>query len=266
MASRSRPKTANPPAATAAADSAIDFRSIVESLPDVVYTLDLDGRFTYLNPRAYEVFGYDRADGEQFIGRQFVAVLAAQATVPVVKAIRHRVEFPRDRQLFRLEATHKSGTPILLEVHGGPLLRAGRIVGRIGVCRVLDGAERPDGARAVLAGPHAQQEERMRIARGMRDAITQVVFGITADREASEAFLVDIKRATLDDMARRLDLDDVDLAILRQIAAGASNREIGAGVHLSAAAIKDRIRRIMQRLGARRRAELAAHALRLGIA
>ena len=57
-----------------------------------------------------------------------------------------------------------------------------------------------------------------------------------------------------------------DDAVLRQIAAGASNREIGAEVHLSPAAIKDRIRRIMNRLGAHRRAELAAHALRLGIA
>jgi hypothetical protein len=55
----------------------------------------------------------------------------------------------------------------------------------------------------------------MRIARDLRDAIVQVVFGVTTDRDASESFLVDVKRATRADLARRLDLDDVDLAVLR---------------------------------------------------
>lgn len=267
MASRSRQKRAIGAAPRPKApDAEVDYRGILESMGDIVYTLDLQGHFTYFNTRAYEVLGYDRVEGARFIGREFVEILAPTGAAAAVNAIRVRVEFPRDRQIFRFEARHKSGRPILLEVHGGPLLRAGRIVGRMGVGRVLEDAARQDGAMAGVAGPQALQEERMRIARGLRDALTQVVFGVTADREASESFLVDIKRSTLDDMARRLDLDDVDLAILRQIAAGASNREIGVEVHLSPAAIKDRIRRIMNRLGARRRAELAAHALRLGIA
>jgi PAS domain S-box-containing protein len=257
MATRSRQK---------GAAAEVDFRDIVESSTDVLYTLDLEGRFTYLNPRAYEVFGYDRGAGESFVGRPFLDILSPNGAASAVKAIRHRVEFPRDRQVFRVEASHRDGTPILLEVHGGPLLRAGRIIGRIGLCRVLQATPREGGAVPDVVGSHPLQEERMRIARGLRDAIAQVVFGITAERDASESFLADVKRATLADMARRLDLDDVDLAILREIAAGASNREIGIAVHLSAAAIKDRVRRLMDRLGARRRAELAAHALRLGIA
>ena len=106
----------------------------------------------------------------------------------------------------------------------------------------------------------------MRIARGLRDAVAQVVFGVTPDRDASESFLSDVKRATRTDLSRRLRLDEVDLEILQRIAEGASNREIGQRVHLSPAAIKDRVRRLMDRLGARRRAELAAHALRLGLA
>ena len=58
----------------------------------------------------------------------------------------------------------------------------------------------------------------------------------------------------------------MDLDILQHVARGGSNQEIGREVHLSEAAVKDRIRRLMTRLGARRRAELAAHALRLGLA
>ena len=257
-----RPRRSNASPAPAARDE-MDWRAVVESLPDVVYALDLDGRFTYLNPRAHEVFGYSAEEGKAFIGRELMTILAPGSAAAVMGAIRHRAEHPLDRQVFRIEALRKDGTPIPLEVHGAPLRRGGRTIGRLGVCRVLDESRRDDGAM-----PHAQtlHEDRMRIARGLRDAIAQIVFGVTAERDASEAFLGDVKRATRADLARRLRLDDVDLEILRLVAAGASNPEIGTQVHLSPAAVKDRLRRLMARLGSRRRAELAAHALRLGVA
>jgi PAS domain S-box-containing protein len=263
-----RPRTsaassAPPPAAEVTEP---DFRAVLESLGDVVYTLDLDGRFTYLNARAFEVFGYDREEGRRFLGSEFMELLAPGAAATAVAAIRHRAEFPQDRQVFRIEARHKDGTPIALEVHGGPIWQDGRVVGRVGVCRVLAETDRDESVGSRSSRATDLQEERMRIARGLRDAIAQIVFGVTAERDASESFLADVKRATQADLARRLRLDEVDLEILRLVAGGASNREIGTQVHLSPAAIKDRIRRLMDRLGVRRRAELAAHALRLGIA
>lgn len=245
---------------------AVDYQAIVESMSDIVYLLDLEGNIVYLNPRAYEVSGWSRAEGARFLGRPFQAILADGASADAVAAVRRRVQFPLDRHVFRIDARHKDGRPIPLEVHAGPVFVEGKVVGRLGVCRVLETTERGDGVAARSIPSDALQEDRMRIARGLRDAIAQIVFGVTADRDASEAFLLDVKRATLADMARRLRLDEVDLEILRMIAAGGSNREIGAKVHLSPAAIKDRIRRLMDRLGSRRRAELAAHALRLGIA
>jgi len=249
-----------------AAGEVVDFRAVVDSIGDVVFVLDLEGRFTYLNARAYEVFGYDRAAGEDFVGRPFMDVLAPDSVGIAVARIRHRHEAPHDRQLYRIVALHKDGSRLPFEVHGAPLWREGQMVGRVGVCRLLDDATRADGATPRAAGAQAVQEDRMRIARGLRDAIAQVVFGLTADRDAGESFLADVKRASRADLARRLRLDDVDLEVLRSIAAGASNREIASQVHLSPATVKDRVRRLMERLGAHRRAELAAHALRLGIA
>ncbi len=264
MARRSRQPGA-PRVAAPGSMTELDFRAILDSSPDVVYVLDLEGRFTFLNQRAYEVFGYDRADGERLIGRDVIELVAPGAAAPAVAAIRHRAEFPRDRQLFRVAARHKDGRAIPLEVHATSVWRDGRMVGRVGVCRVLEETDRSDGARPPAADGLPLHEERMRIARELRDAIAQIVFGVTADRDVSEAFLLDVKRATTADLARRLRLDEVDLDILRQVASGASNREIAPQVHLSPAAVKDRIARLMDRLGARRRAELAAHALRLGL-
>jgi len=45
-----------------------------------------------------------------------------------------------------------------------------------------------------------------------------------------------------------------------------ADEEIDFRAIIESAAVKDRVRRLMDRLGARRRAALAAHALRLGIA
>lgn len=41
----------------------------------------------------------------------------------------------------------------------------------------------------------------MRIACGLRDAIAQIVCGVTVERDASEAFLADVKRATRAELA-----------------------------------------------------------------
>ncbi len=280
MSTRRTTKTTSPAAARALAPGTpdvaqaapphapgLDLLAVLESLPDIVYTLDLEGRFTYLSARAWDLFGYDRADPEdQFIGKTFMDVLGPGTASSAVDAILHRVEFPHDRQMFRIDGKRKNGETIPMEVHGGPIWRDGRVVGRVGVCRVIEPRDDTDLEATRRSSADGLQEERMRIARGLRDAIAQIVFGVTPERDASESFLVDVKRATRADLARRLSLDDVDLDILRLIARGASNREIGPEVHLSAAAVKDRIRRLMSRLGARRRAELAAHALRLGVA
>lgn len=244
----------------------IDWRAILDSVPDVIYVLDLEGRFVYLNPRAADVFGYEREDRTHFVGRPVLDLVTPESRPAVMQAIRHRIEFPHDRQVFRVDGLHRNGAAIPLEVHGAAVVRDGEVVGRIGVCRVLEGVERADGTPARVSTAAALQTERMRIARGLRDAIAHTVFGVAPDRDASEAFLSDVRRATQADLARRLQLDAVDVNILRSVAAGASNREIAVQVHLSAAAVKDRLRRLMTRLGARRRAELAAHALRLGIA
>src|SRR3954471_22359259 len=112
MATRAHPaarrkQVRTPPPPRAAPADVEDFQAILESLTDAVYALDLDGRFTYLNARACEVFGYDRDEGAQFIGRSIMEVLLPGADSSVADAIRHRVEFPLDRQTFRVAGKHK---------------------------------------------------------------------------------------------------------------------------------------------------------------
>jgi two-component system response regulator DevR len=60
-------------------------------------------------------------------------------------------------------------------------------------------------------------------------------------------------------------LSETDLAILRHLAKGLTNKEIGAQVHLSAHTIKDHLEKIGTALAVRSRTEIVAEALRAGL-
>jgi len=242
-------------------DPSVDFRAIVESAGDVVYAMDLEGRFTYVSPRGYDLFGYDGEEDAAALGRSFLEHVTPEGAAEAAEAFRQGAEHPTDRHVFRIRMRTKDGDEIVLEVNAGPLRRDGVIVGRVGIARLLVVR---DPSESIEHGQLLR--ERNRIAAGLRDAIAQVVYGVTPEPDATDAFLLDVRKAVLADVARRLGLDDVDVAIVRLVASGASNREIGRQVHLSPMTIKDRVRRLMKRLHARRRAELAAQALRFGLA
>lgn len=48
------------------------YRYLVDSLPDIIYTLDPDGRFTYVNDRAQQLLGFTR---EQLIGAHYSKIV-----------------------------------------------------------------------------------------------------------------------------------------------------------------------------------------------
>ena len=52
-----------------------DYRELVEGAGDAIYTLDLEGRFTYGNQSGLEYLGYEQSDYDEFLGRHFLDLL-----------------------------------------------------------------------------------------------------------------------------------------------------------------------------------------------
>jgi DNA-binding NtrC family response regulator len=48
------------------------YRYLVDSSPDIIYTLDHDGNFTFINDRAYQVLGFTR---EELLGRHYTVLV-----------------------------------------------------------------------------------------------------------------------------------------------------------------------------------------------
>jgi two-component system response regulator DevR len=72
-------------------------------------------------------------------------------------------------------------------------------------------------------------------------------------------------KATNGKAVSQVALSETDLAILRHLAKGLTNKEIGAQVHLSAYTIKDHLEKIGTALAVRSRTEIVAEALRAGL-
>jgi PAS domain S-box-containing protein len=233
----------------------VDHRAILESASAIIYAQDTQGRFTYLNPYAAEALGFEGTDAKSLVGSSPFDVIAPHAIPDAALMMRRGARRPLDVHTFRLDVRRKDGTSATLEIRARPLWQRGKVTGRVGVARVVDEERERIDARVV---ERAVVEERQRIAHALRDRIADVVIGLGDDEPAAS----DSDAA---DRIRTYGLDETDQQIVRLVIEGASNPEIGRQVHLSVAAVKDRIARLMRRLGARRRAELAAQALRAGI-
>jgi len=66
-----------------------DYRSLVENAEDGIFTIDLDGRFTYMNKKGMELLGYAR---EELLGQNFVTVIAQEYREATIENFRKRSE------------------------------------------------------------------------------------------------------------------------------------------------------------------------------
>ncbi|MDP1992125.1 MAG: PAS domain S-box protein [Syntrophales bacterium] len=134
------------------AESEKKFRSLSESTPDIIYTIDTQGVFTYVNPAWERILGYS---SEEAVGRHFID-FARKDEIPLYirmfKSIRDEGSTIRD-QIGTL--INKDGTDRFFSISGAPVFDSeGQIAGVVGTFK--DVTERKlaevklEGERAFL--------------------------------------------------------------------------------------------------------------------
>ena len=128
------------------------FRSLSESTPDIIYTIDTKGIFTYVNPAWERILGYN---SEEAIGRHFIDFVRKDEIplyIRMFKSIRDEGITIRD-QIGTL--INKDGTDRFFSISGAPVFDSeGRITGVVGTFK--DVTERKlaevklEGERAFL--------------------------------------------------------------------------------------------------------------------
>ncbi len=109
------------------------FRSLSENAPDIIYTLDIDGSFTYINPVWEKILGHS---ADEVIGRSFIDFVRKEDIkdyAQLFKQIRNEKIIVRDRVGTIL---HKDGSERFFNISGAPNLDMnGNVIGVVGIFR-----------------------------------------------------------------------------------------------------------------------------------
>jgi PAS domain S-box-containing protein len=241
-----------------------DFEALFEAAGDLIYTLDLRGTFTYYNKAAVQVLGFAPGTTEM-LGMSFLDILTPASAVIAQKQFMQALKGQENTPFFEVEALHRDGSVVNLEVRSGALVRDGVLVGRQGIARNITEIKTLQAQVDEKSQRMTLIEERMRLAMGLYARIADLVSGEPVANHFGEEALraVDVTLQRLS--SERHAMNAADIRILQLLAKGMSNEAIATAVCRSPHTIKDNVKRIMQRLGARRRAEAVACAIKLGI-
>ena len=240
-----------------------DYREIVERIGDMIYTLDLEGRFTYINSSGLSLMGLT---AEELLGRHFTTVLTPQSAAVALDHFTRGIEGTESTPFFEVQIVRGDGQLVDVEVRAGNLhSEDGRLIGRQGVARDISALKALQTQVAEKSERIALIEGQTRVAMDLYRRIAELTLAGPADPAGTEKALRGVEDSLIRASAEKLGLDAKDLEIAELLAQGCSNREIGERVHLSASTVKDRVSKLMRALDARSRAGVVARAARHGL-
>jgi PAS domain S-box-containing protein len=236
-----------------------DYENLVEGLGDMVYTLDLDGRFTYINSAGLSLLE-SRAD--EVLGRHFAEVLTPASARVAREHFERGVAGTEITPFFEVQAG-RSDT--VMEVRAGNLYRDGRLIGRQGVARDISALKQLQAEVAEKSERLALLEDQARTAMDLYRRIADLTLSAPSDPEGTERVLRAVEGSLSRATAERMGLGRQDLEIIQLLASGCSNPEIARRVHLSPHTVKDRVAKLMGIFDAHTRVEVVAQAASHGL-
>ena len=115
------------------------YRAIFENASDVIYTHDLDGNFTSVNPAAVRVVGYS---AEEFLNMNIAKLLSGSSLVRARELIQRSVGGAAKYERQEFEIAAKDGRKLVFEVRPQLIFEEGRPVGVQGIARDITDARR----------------------------------------------------------------------------------------------------------------------------
>jgi PAS domain S-box-containing protein len=132
------------------------FRTLVETVPDAIFSLSVDGSLTSLNPAFEKITGWSRAE---WIGKSFHTVLhpddVARATDHFLNGLSGKMS-----PIFEARVLCKSGRYITGEFIGAPHIKDGKVIEVIGFAREITDRKKAE---------EALEEKTEELARSNRD-------------------------------------------------------------------------------------------------
>jgi PAS domain S-box-containing protein len=243
----------------------VDARDLLDQAGDIVYCLDLEGRFTYCNRAGLEAFGIPYEERFDWLGYSFAELLTPESRQIAVEHYRAGIEGKEITPFFEVEGVRLDGTHIQLEIRASSIRRDGELIGRQGVARDITELKRLQAEVREKSQRLELLESQSRLAMDIYRRLAQLALDAPGDPSATDGALRKVSETLSESAAAQLGLNSRDVEIVNLLAAGRSNQEIADAVYLSPNTVKDRVSKIMRALDAKSRAEVVAEASRRGV-
>jgi PAS domain S-box-containing protein len=162
------------------------YRFLVENSPDIIFSTDAEGTFTYLSETIETVTGIPPAE---LVGEHFSRIVDAASLPAAVERWDAIVAKPDQRQVVKLELVHRDGRRVPVEVNTIGTTIDGVFMGIHGATRDIGDRERLERELRRQAGELASSQERAHLARELHDSVTQALFSMTLLSRSIELLL-----------------------------------------------------------------------------
>ncbi len=164
-------------------------RTLVETIRDIVYTVDLEGRFTYVSPMVEIITGY--RDSELY-GRQITDIVSPQHKDMVIERYKEGIE-TGGSSTYQIEIIAKDGRHIPVELNVTTLTdNMSQPLGRIGVARDITRRHQEEAKR--------QEMEMRALTQDKLASLGEIATGIAHEINQPLSYIKVILESTLDDV------------------------------------------------------------------
>ncbi|HET6745132.1 MAG TPA: GAF domain-containing protein [Candidatus Limnocylindria bacterium] len=195
-------------------DSERRYRHLVDNSPDLVWSVDADGNFTYLGDSLERMTGFH---ADELIGKHFEVLSAPEAVAIVRAGWQQMQEHLDDEQRIRIDLPLAGGGTMAAEISMVATVVDGRFAGAHGSVRDIRERERLEQDLRRQAVDIAANEERANLARELHDSVTQALFSMGLTARALELLLDRDPQAVRDKLAELRELQKDALAEMRTL-------------------------------------------------
>ena len=195
-------------------DSERRYRHLVDNSPDIVWSVDAEGRFTFFSDSLESRTGWKAAD---LLGRPFTSLAGESSLAEAAAAWELLRENPDREQRVRLDLPLPDGRLAKTEVAMTGTVVDGRFAGAHGAVRDISERERLEGDLRRQAAELAASQERAHLARELHDSVTQALFSMGLTLRTLELLLETDPAAANEKVAELRELQKDALAEMRTL-------------------------------------------------